>query len=119
MSLKPVKLNFTRSKNSNRQIKILGRTHRRELKQTTPNNKNRKVIIREWNNRMEFNNGNLDVLRGLTRRKVDFTNSEIENLFRKIGNKKMIVQVKFNDGTVRNFSLTPNSRDSIKLFLTN
>ena len=103
MSLKPVKLNFTRSRNSNRQIKILGRTHRRELKKAIPNNQARKVILREWQNRLEFNNGDLDVLRELTRRKVDFTNAEIDNLFRNVGNKKMIVQVKFNDGTVRNF----------------
>jgi len=119
-NLKPVKLGFTRSLFSNRQIKILGRTHRRELKQKIPQSANRKVFLREWKNRQEFIKGDLDVFRGLTRRKVDFTTKEVDNLFRLIGNKKYILRVQMNDGTVRNVTMTPGNRDRVfKPFLTN
>ena len=117
IKLKPVKLGFIRSINSNRQLKILSRTHRREIKQKFTTKAARDKEIRRFKNKQELIKGNLDVFRGLTKRKTKFTKAETNNIFRTIGNKKMILEITFFNGSKIYRTMTPSNKDDFKDFL--
>jgi len=96
-----------RNTTTNRQIKILGPTHRRRLK-AQYNGQALKDQIEEFENLEDLIDGDLTKLKKVTRDQIILTDNEINKLFADIANKKDLYFFKFKltDGTVKHLAGT-------------
>lgn len=116
--VKQLKLNFIRSPNNNRQLKILGPAHSKLLKQTIPDNAELKKTRNAFKQILKLNKGDLNMVEELSRSKVGLNSITIDNLLNKALQKQYLIEIKLTNHEFSKFvTLNNNSRNSIKKFL--
>lgn len=116
--VKQLKLNFIRSPNNNRQLKILGPAHSKLLKQTITDNAELKKTRNAFKQILKLNKGDLNMVEELSRSKVGLNSITIDNLLNKALQKQYLIEIKLTNHEFSKFvTLNNNSRNSIKKFL--
>jgi hypothetical protein len=106
--VKQLKLGFTRSKRSNRQLRILGRAHSKEIREQYSGAEKTK-IRKFYKDLTSLLSGDLSKLKNLTKQNYSFSDNEINYIFQKMKDEQLFLKINTEAGGL---NLIPMQNDN-------